>query len=133
MRCATALILVSALLSGCGTAPDADEARGAAEAFYAAIRDGRGGDACELLSEATIEALESQKASACREAITELDHQGGTVTNVHVFITSAKVDLDTGESVFLGREPGGWKLSALACKVEDGKPRDRPLECEVEA
>lgn len=39
----------------------------------------------------------------------------------------------SGESVFLDKGPDGWKLSAIACKVEDGKPRDRPLDCEVEA
>ena len=47
--------------------------------------------------------------------------------------TAAKVDLSGGESVFLGREEDGWKLSALACKAEEGKPADRPWECEVES
>ena len=55
------------------------------------------------------------------------------MTDVHVFVTSAKVDFSTGESVFLDEGPGGWKLSAIACRVTEGKPRDRPLDCEVEA
>ncbi len=33
----------------------------------------------------------------------------------------------------LGREADGWKLSAIACKAEKGKPSDRPFECEVES
>ena len=98
-------------------------------AFYDAIREDRGRDACELLSEATLQALESEESRPCREGITMLDHDGGDIADVHVFITSAKVDLTTGESVSLDREPEGWKLSALACRVEDGKPRD----CQVEA
>ena len=125
--------LVALSLSGCSTAPESDGPREATVQFYDAIRDDRGRDACALVSDPTVEQLESQESSACRDAITELDHEGGTVANVHVFITSAKVDLTSGESVFLDKGPDGWKLSAIACKVEEGKPRDRPLDCEVEA
>jgi len=52
---------------------------------------------------------------------------------VEVFATNAKVDLSSGESAYLSPEPAGWKLSAIGCKPEEGKPRDRPLDCEVEA
>ncbi len=110
-----------------------DGAARCAVAFYDAIRADQGRKACDVLTAATIKQLHSQEERACPEAITALNYQGGEVTNVHVFITSAKVDFSSGESAFLNREPGGWKLSAIACKVEEGKPRDRPLDCEVEA
>ncbi len=55
------------------------------------------------------------------------------MTHTEVFITNAKVDLSGGESAFLSREDDGWKLSAIACKPEKGKPADRPFECEVES
>ncbi len=133
MGLAIPVLLLSAIMAGCSTTPDSDERRRVAIAFYDAIRADQGREACAVLSDATIKQLESQEESACPEAITALDYEGGEVTNVHVFITSAKVDFSTGESAFLNREPGGWKLSAIACKVEEGKPRDRPLDCEVEA
>ena len=133
MRSLVPMLSLAVALSGCGVAPDSDEVQAVTVSFYDALRDDRGRDACELLGEATVQALESQESRPCREAITALGHDGGDIANVHVFVTSAKVDLSTGESVFLNREPGGWKLSALACRVEDGKPRDRPLDCQVEA
>ena len=133
MRQAVSVVALTALLGGCSSAPASDGPREVAVAYYDAIRDGRGREACELVSEPTIRQLESQAARACRDAITGLDHEGGTVTNVHVFVTSAKVDFSTGESVFLDEGPDGWKLSAIACRVEEGRPRDRPLDCEVES
>jgi hypothetical protein len=129
----TPVLLLGAALAGCGTAPDGDEVRRTAVAFYDAIGEGNGRGACDLLSDELIEQLESQDKRPCREAVTGIEHQGGDVANVHVFITNAKVDLSSGEAVFLSRVPGGWKLSALACRVEEGKPRDLPLECEAEA
>ena len=30
-------------------------------------------------------------------------------------------------------ELSGWKIGAVGCRPEEGKPRDRPLDCEVEA
>ena len=133
-RVLSGAILVASLAStGCAAAPERDAVAEVVAAYYDAVGDGRGGRACALLSQATIEALENQESRPCREAITGLDQRGGRIVAVHAFITSAKVDLASGESVFLDREPGGWRLSALACRVEDGQPRDRPLECDVEA
>ena len=50
-----------------------------------------------------------------------------------VFVTNARVEVAGGESAYLGREPTGWKLTAVGCKPADGKPAARPLECEVES
>ena len=55
------------------------------------------------------------------------------MAETEVFITNARVDVSSGESAYLGREPAGWKLSAIGCKPEQGKPRDRPLDCAVQA
>ena len=48
-------------------------------------------------------------------------------------MTNAKADLSGGESAFLSREPDGWRLTAIGCKAETRKPRDRPFDCELEA
>ena len=123
--------LLLTVLAGCGTADDRDQARAAVERFYEAVRAGDGTAACEELGEGLLEQVGSQKQ--CSGVITTFDYEGGDVVGTEVYITAAKVDLSGGESVFLSREDAGWKLSALACKAEKGKPADRPWECEVES
>jgi N-methylhydantoinase A/oxoprolinase/acetone carboxylase beta subunit len=128
----SAVVLALGVL-GCGTADDRAAARAATERFYAAIKDDDGAAACEELSDDTVKELESQSGQACADAVMELDYAGGSVVMVEVHATNAKVDLSGGESAFLSPESGAWKLSAIACKPDAGKPRDRPLDCEVEA
>ncbi len=125
-------VAATAVLLGCGTADDRDQARGVVERFYDAVRHQRSEEACAQLSAAAVKQLESQTQQSCRGVIARLDYQGGAVVDVDVYITNAKVDLRNGESAFLSREPAGWKLTALACTPEEGKPRHRPLDCEVE-
>ena len=127
------LALLAAGLAGCGTSDDRDQSRSVVERFYDAVREDRGEDACAQLSAATVEALESQTEQSCEGVITRLEYDGGAVEGVEVFITNAKVDLGSGESTFLSREPTGWKITGVACKAVEGKPADRPLQCEVEA
>ena len=132
MRCALVSIALLAALSGCGTSDDRDQARGVVERFYDAIRHDRAEEACDQLSATAVKQLESQTEQSCRGVITRLEFEGGAIVDVHVFITNAKVDLRNGESAFLNREPTGWKVTAFGCKPEEGKPRDRPFECELE-
>ena len=133
MRVTLGAVLVALVLGGCGTADDREQARNAVIRFYHAIEEGRGAAACGELSTATISQLESQSGQRCARAITDVRLKPGAVERTQVFITNAKVDVASGESTFLNRERAGWKLSAVGCKAEQGKPRDRPLDCEVEA
>jgi hypothetical protein len=132
-RVALTAILAAGLLAGCGTADDAQQARTVVARFYDAIRHDRGPEACAQLSADTAKQLESQTGQSCRAVVTRLSYEGGAITATAVFITNAKVDLDSGESAFLSREAQGWRLSAVGCKPTEGKPRDRPLDCEVQA
>ena len=133
MRVTLCALLLALALGGCGTADDRQQARNAVIRFYHALEEHRGGAACAELSASTISQLESQSGRRCARAVTDLHLQGGAVSRTQVFITNAKVDVSSGESAYLGREPAGWKLSAVGCKPEDGKSRDRPLDCEIEA
>ena len=126
-------VLMLALLAGCGTGDDREQAQATVERFYEAVQADDGTAACEELGEALLEQVQSQTRQSCRGVITRFDHEGGEVVDAEVYITAARVDLSGGESVFLGREEAGWKLSALGCKAEKGKPADRPWECEVES
>ena len=134
MRPAVPLLgLLLAALVGCGTSDDSEQARGVVDRFYTAIREDRGEEACAQLSATTVEELESQSERSCSREVLELDYEGGPIVAVAVYATNAKVDLGGGESAFLNREPTGWKINAVACRAEQGKPRDRPYDCEAEA
>jgi hypothetical protein len=122
-----------ATLTGCGTSDDRDQARSVVERFYDSVRHDRGEQACAQLSSETVSALESQSGQSCRSVITRLEYQGGAIAHAEVFITSARVDLRGGESAFLDREPEGWRITAVACRPEEGDPRSHPMDCEVEA
>ena len=130
---ALALVLAALLAGGCGTSDDRDQARATAERFYAAVREDDGEAACRELGDPLLEQVESQREASCEAVITGLEYDGGTIDRVEVYITNAKVDLSSGESAFLSRDTDGWKLSAIGCRAEKGKPADRPFECEVEA
>ena len=133
MRRLAPFVLLAALLAGCGTGDDREQAEAVVERFYAAIDAGEAQAACEELGDSTLEQLESQSQQSCEDVITRLEYEGGSIVKAEVYITNAKVDLDSGESAFLSREDDGWKLSAIACKAEKGKAADRPFECEVES
>ena len=133
MRQLAVLFCCAVAAAGCGVGDDEAEVRDVTERFYAAIREDDGETACELLSAEAAKALEGQSGQQCDDVITRLQFEGGRVEAAVVYVTNAKVDLSGGESVFLSDEPDGWRLTALACRPETGKPRDRPFECEVEA
>jgi hypothetical protein len=127
-------LAAAAVLAGCGTSGDARESRAVVERFYDALRQDDGSAACAQLSASAMQALESQSGQSCESAVTRLDYEGGAIERTQVFITSARVDLRGGESAFLDREPGlGWRISAVACKAEQGLPNDHPMECEAQA
>ncbi|MDQ3740316.1 MAG: hypothetical protein M3389_05150 [Actinomycetota bacterium] len=131
MRRIALLFVVALTCAGCGTSEDQDEARAVVDRFYRAIEGDEGEAACVELGDSLLEQVESQTGQPCSEAITGFDYEPGAIAAAQVFVTNAKVDLRTGESAFLSREADGWKLSAIACKAESGKPADRPFECEA--
>lgn len=132
---AIGLIAVLALLvglAGCGREGARADARAVAERFFAAVESGDGDTACEQLSPDTRAELESQEQADCREAITKLQLEGGTVSSLDVFVMNAVVELSSGETAYLDDGAEGWRLSAIGCKPQE-KPVDRPADCELES
>jgi hypothetical protein len=128
-----ALALLAVVLSGCGRDADRRDVQAVTDRFFAALEQGDGATACAELSQDTRTELESQEGKPCREAITGLGLKRSGITRVQVFLTNAKADLADGDSVFLGATSEGWRLSAVGCKPQGGKPADRPFECSVQA
>lgn len=127
------VLAACAVVVGCGQSDDRDEVRGVAALFAAALADGDGASACAQLAPATVEALERQERRPCAEAIGALGVGGGAVEQVRVYVTNAQAVFGGGEVAFLDRTRAGWRLSAVGCRFEDGKPRDRPATCAVES
>jgi hypothetical protein len=129
---ATLAAALAVAFAGCGTGDDQDQARATVQQFAAALARGDGGAACSLLSEDLAQEIEQQEGKPCADAIGSLQVQPGAVDRVQVFITNAKADLAGGRSAFLDRAADGWRLSALACEPQGGKPADQPFDCEVQ-
>jgi hypothetical protein len=128
-----ALALAAPLaLGACGTSDDRAQARAAVARFYADVGRHDGDGACGELSQDAIKDLIEQEQASCRRAVTTLKVKPGRITRVQVFVTNAKVDLSSGDTAFLDRAAGGWKLSAVGCRPEE-KPADHPYDCEVQA
>jgi hypothetical protein len=133
VRPTVVIALLALLLAGCGTADDATQARAVVERFYDAVRQDDGTTACAQLSTAAAGAVASQSGQPCAGAITALQYEGGAVRRTEVYLTSARVQLRSGESAFLDRGPEGWRISAVACRPLQGSPGKEPMECEAEA
>jgi hypothetical protein len=131
-RIILAIAVLAVLVGGCGPDSDQATARSVTDRFFAALGSGNGDEACAQLSPDTRSQLESQEKKACRDAITGLGLEGGSVVRVDVYIINAMVVLSNGDAVFLDRGQEGWRMSAVGCK-DQGKPADRPYDCAVEA
>jgi hypothetical protein len=123
-------VVAAGLLTGCGSVGGREQAAGAvAERLFSAIEAGDGGGACALLAPDTADAVARDRP--CPEAILDEDlpEQPGPVTHTGVYGQRAQVQL-TGDTVFLGVFPGGWRVVAAGCTARTG---GRPYECVVES
>jgi ketosteroid isomerase-like protein len=130
-RITLAIAALALLLAGCGPEADRSTARAVTDRFFAALASGDGEQACAQLSPDTRTELESQESKPCREAITGLGLEGGSVARVDVQMINAMVELSNGDAAFLDEGEEGWRLSAVGCK-DAGKPADRPYDCDLE-
>jgi hypothetical protein len=123
---ASAALLVAVGLAGCAPVHD-DEVRDVATRFYAAHADDDGTSACAELAPRTRSELEQSAGKPCPEAVLAEDvPQVGAPEDVRVFGTQAEVTWD-GETTFLARFQGGWKVMAAACTARP----DQPYDCSI--
>ena len=126
------LLAIVCTSAGCGGAADVADVRAVSERFSAAFEAQDGERACAQLTPQTRAQLEEQEQHQCREAITGVRLEPGSVDRVRVYVLNAMVELSNGEAQFLEQGQEGWRLSALGCTPQKGMPRDHPYDCQVE-
>lgn len=125
-----AVSLVAIGLAGCGQEANRDAVRATTQRFLVAYAAHKDAAACETLSADAVKELESQESAPCPQSIGKVKLAGGKIAEVEVTVTNAKVDLVSGESLFLSEQADGWKITALGCRSA-GKPADKPFDCEL--
>ena len=133
MRTLAAIVLLPVIALGtAGCARDADQrtVQSVAGTFFAALGSGDGERACRQLTPDTRAELESQEGKACSEAITGLGLDEAGVVRADVYVLEAVVELSDGQAAFLSQGEEGWRIAAAGC-TSQGKPADRPYDCEL--
>jgi hypothetical protein len=128
----SAAFAVAVSLVGCGGGGARSDVRVVSDGFLQALGQHDDAAACRALSDQARAQLENDEGKPCAQAIGELGLEPSTVRRVQVFMTNAKADLGNGDSLFLSQGVDGWRLDAIGCKPEAGKPADRPYDCALE-
>ncbi len=123
----TAGLSVVALVGCSSLGPNEAAAGDVASAFSAALGDGNGAEACDLLNDATRTELEQSSEQACDQAILEEDlPTAEQVMDIKAYGRSARVILE-GDVVFLSVADGGWRVTAAGCQPQANQPYDCSL------
>lgn len=118
--------LAAISLAGCAPT-QAEGVRATAVRFYKAYSNDEPGVACDQLAPRTKSELEQSAGKPCAEALPEEDvPEVDEPLAVHVFGSQAEVTW-SGESTFLARFQGGWKVMAAACAERS----DQPYDCAI--
>jgi hypothetical protein len=125
---AAAIAALAVVAAGCGTEASERDARSSVERFYAAIDARDGGGACRELSEDASSSLETSAKEPCEQAVLSLELTRSAVGQASVWVTSAQVSLEGGDTVFLDQIGGDWRIGAAGCEARPGQP----YECELE-
>lgn len=119
-------LLAAVVLSGCAPTQNAG-VRAVALRFYTAYSQDEPGVACDQLAPRTKSELEQSAGKPCAEALPEEEvPEVDTPVDVRVFGTAAQVRW-SGETTFLARFQGGWKVMAAACAERS----DQPYDCAI--
>jgi len=121
------LLAVGVLAAGCGAPPGQDAVTRAADQWLAAASSDDPAALCRLLTPAAAESAATGDET-CEQALGDLDLPGaGPLGAVEVWSDRAQVKAG-GDTLFLTRLSGGWRVSAAGCQQQG----DEPYDCDVE-
>jgi ketosteroid isomerase-like protein len=118
------------IFSACG-GQGTGEPAAVAERFYEAVERGDGVGACAQLSPDAVSELMSAEESPCPRAVLELKLSGVRARGGEAYVTTARVEMDRGDRVFLDKTRAGWRVAAAGCKTQPGE--EAPDDCELES
>ncbi|MDZ5444362.1 hypothetical protein U2F26_16705 [Micromonospora sp. 4G57] len=105
-----------------------DAAAAVAVRMLTAITEKDGAAACAALAPDTAVELEQSADKPCAEAILDENlPEPGSVSASHVYGQWAQVRL-SGDIVFLGVFPAGWRVVAAGCTARRDRPYDWVLQ-----
>lgn len=124
-----AILTAVAAMTGCtGVSPGSEEAGQVAVAFHSAASASEFHRACAMLTPPALEKLEDGEAGACAGKLAEAGiGEAGNVVSSKAYGRNAQVAM-TGDTVFLTRSGGQWKIMGAGCAFR----AERPYACEVE-
>lgn len=130
MRAVLAALLLACtpVLAGCAAA-DRPDVESVVRHFYDAYDRRDGATACRLLAPAARQQVEQSSGVSCARGLLQ-EHlpRPGQVSRTTVSGDQAQVRLG-GDTAFVAKFPGGWKVMAVGCSPQP----QRPYDCEVEA
>jgi hypothetical protein len=123
---AACVVLITA---GCGSVDDRGDAASAVAVRLLHAVDGKdGAGACTVLAPDTASEVAESVGKSCAEAVLDEDlPKPGVVTGVEVYGQWAQVRL-SGDTIFLGAFPGGWRVVAAGCTPHGDQPYDCTLQ-----
>ena len=122
-----AVVMLAGLVAGCGRQPGEDAVSRAAGQWLTAAQGQDAAAMCRLLTPAAAESATTGDET-CQQALGDLDLPGdGPVGAVQVWGDQALVRTG-GDTLFLTRLSGGWRVNAAGCRQRG----DEPYDCDVE-
>jgi hypothetical protein len=122
-----ACALIALALGGCGRGADERTVGSVTAALLQAVEARTAAVACAQLTSAAVRSSRARRASPAAQAVTSVQASPGPVRRAAVYITSAKVDLTKRRERLPQPDLAGWKLSAVGCKPQAGKPADQTI------
>jgi hypothetical protein len=130
LRALTAVAVTALGAAGVGacSSPETPDATQVAQRFARAVDSSGASTACGYLAPATKSQLEKSAGKRCPAAILE-QHlpRTGALRSAAAYGTMAQVRL-RGDTLFLARFQGGWKVMAAGCSPKPGHPYDCTLQ-----
>ncbi|MEV4313920.1 hypothetical protein [Actinocrispum sp. NPDC049592] len=119
--------LAVALLGGCGSSTQTQDALGVAKRFEAALADGDAQTACGLLAGAAVRRINDLRPEGCASALPTLGLPAEAPADVRVWGDTAQAK-SGHDTLFLRRLPEGWRIIGAGCTPNG----EAPYKCKAD-